>query len=176
MTNTVSITNTGCIRCDNRCREHLDKMFLFFDSFPVCIGICENHTGQIDLFLFFDLFQKERIDLDIFFAAVYVTQMLPCNFSLRARFIYQHTHRTATKPKTQNIRPHPTTKHVIITAAAASSVAASVPGNRRRVGCCAPRLNGQHWRTSPRRPRQQTAASTPLRLPNFACVCQLIAI
>ena len=78
-------------------------MFLFFDSFPVCIGICENHTGQIDLFLFFDLFQKERIDLDIFFAAVYVTQMLPCNFSLRARFIYQHTHRTATKPKTQNI-------------------------------------------------------------------------
>ena len=107
---TVSITNTGCIRCDNRCREHLDKMFLFFDSFPVCIGICENHTGQFDLFLFFDLFQKERIDLDIFFAAVYVTQMLPCNFSLRARFIYQHTHRTATKPKTQNIRPHPTSK------------------------------------------------------------------
>lgn len=132
MTNTVSITNTGCIRCDNRCREHLDKMFLFFDSFPVCIGICENHTGQIDLFLFFDLFQKERIDLDIFFAAVYVTQMLPCNFSLRARFIYQHTHRTATKPKTQNIRPHPTSKYVNITAAAASSVAASASGNRRR--------------------------------------------
>ena len=66
MTNTVSITNTGCIRCDNRCREHLEKMFLFFDSFPVCIGICENHTGQIDLFLFFDLFQKEGIDLDFF--------------------------------------------------------------------------------------------------------------
>ena len=107
-------------------------MFLFIDSFPVCIGICENHTGQIDLFLFFDLFQKEGIDLDFFFAAVYVTQMLPCNFSLRARFIYQHTHRTATKPKTQNIRSHPTSKYVNITAATASSVAASASGNRRR--------------------------------------------
>jgi hypothetical protein len=107
-------------------------MFLFFDSFPVCIGICENHTGQIDLFLFFDLFQKERIDLAFFFAAVFVTQMLTCIFSWRSRFIYQHTHRTPTKPKTQNIRPHPTSKNVNITAAAASSAAASAPGNRRR--------------------------------------------
>ncbi len=124
---TVSITNNGCIRCDNRCWEHLDKMFLFFDSFPVCIGICE-----INLCVFLDLFQKERIDLDIYFAAVFVTQMLPCIFSWRVRFIYQHTHRTATKPKTQNIRPHPTSKHINITAAAASSVTASAPGNCRR--------------------------------------------
>jgi hypothetical protein len=39
---------------------------------------------------------------------------------------------THTTPKTQNIQPHPTTKHVIITAATASSVAACAPGNRRR--------------------------------------------
>ena len=63
---TVSVTNTGCIRRDNRCREQIDEVFLFFNLFPVCIGICQNHTGQIDLFLFFDLFQKERIDLDFF--------------------------------------------------------------------------------------------------------------
>ena len=43
---TVSITNTGCIRCDNQCREQIDEVFLFFDSFPVCIEICENHTGH----------------------------------------------------------------------------------------------------------------------------------
>jgi hypothetical protein len=48
-----------------------------------------------------------QIDLVTFFAAVFVTQMLPGVFSWNARFIYQHTHRTATKPKTQNIRPHP---------------------------------------------------------------------
>ena len=71
---TVSITNTGCIRCDNRCRVHIDEVFLFFDSFPVCIGICENHTGQIESFLFFRFIpQKERIDLVLFFAAVFVT-------------------------------------------------------------------------------------------------------
>ncbi len=57
---TVSITNTGCIRRDNQCREQIDEVFLFFDLFPVFKGICENHTGQIDLFLFFDLFQKEK--------------------------------------------------------------------------------------------------------------------
>ncbi len=39
---------------------------------------------------------------------------------------------THTTPKTQNIQPHPTTKHVIIITAAASSVAACAPGNRRR--------------------------------------------
>ena len=39
---------------------------------------------------------------------------------------------THTTPKTQNIRPHPTSKYVNITAAAASSVAASASGNRRR--------------------------------------------
>ena len=70
---TVSITNTGCIRHDNRCREQIDEVFLFFDSFPVCIGICENDTGQIDSFLFFDSFQKEQINLVLFFAAVFVT-------------------------------------------------------------------------------------------------------
>jgi hypothetical protein len=100
----------------------LIRCSFFFDSFPVCIEICE-----INLCVFLDLFQKERIDLDIFFAAVFVTRMLPCIFSWRARFIFQHTHRTATKPKTQNIRPHPTSKHVNITAAAASA-----PGNCRR--------------------------------------------
>ena len=26
---TVSITNTGCIRCDNRCTEQIDEVFLF---------------------------------------------------------------------------------------------------------------------------------------------------
>jgi len=57
--------------------EKIDEVILFFDSFPVCIGICENHTGQIDSFLFFDSFQKERIDLVTFFAAIFVTKMLP---------------------------------------------------------------------------------------------------
>jgi hypothetical protein len=66
---TVSITNTGCIRCDNRCRVHIDEMFLFFDSFPVCIGICENHTGQIESFLFFDLFPKRNESIWYFFCS-----------------------------------------------------------------------------------------------------------
>ena len=70
---TVSITNTGCIRRDNQCREQIDEVFLFIYSFPVCIGIRENHTGQIDSFLFFNSFQKEQIDLVLFFAAVFVT-------------------------------------------------------------------------------------------------------
>ena len=69
---TVSITNTGCIRCDNRCREQIDEVFHFF---PVSIGIRKNHTGQIDSFLFFNSFQKKRINLVTFFAKALVTQM-----------------------------------------------------------------------------------------------------
>ena len=55
------------------------------------------------------------------------------NFSLGVR-LFTSTHITPhrTKPKSQNIRPHPTTKHAIITTAAASSVAACAPGNGYR--------------------------------------------
>jgi len=93
---TVSITNTGCIRRDNQCREQIDEVFLFFDLFPVFKGICENHTGQIDLFLFFDLFQKEHIDL-VFFLTIICYINVRYVISARASgYLPAHTsHRTA---------------------------------------------------------------------------------
>ena len=45
---TVSITNTGCFRCDNQCRVPFDGKHFFFDLHRGHIGIRENHTGQID--------------------------------------------------------------------------------------------------------------------------------
>jgi len=51
---------------------------------------------------------------------------------LTYRTLKVNSHRHQTNDTTYDIRPHPTTKHVIITAAAASSVAASAPGNHRR--------------------------------------------
>ncbi len=62
---TVSITNAGAKRCDNQCRFHLDKMFFFYMD-PVYIVMRENHTDQMNLFLFCEMDKKEQIDLYIF--------------------------------------------------------------------------------------------------------------